>query len=391
MNQKCVYCNTNPAGNSDHVFPKSLGGESIFMDCVCDKCNNNFSKIERELFQKSIIGLIRSYEGIEGYSKNKHRPAPLKYPQIFQFDKDNGIVYEVGLNYGFKPYIRPQFIKIDDKFYGETPTKEEMILFVNSFNIWRSKNLVMVTKFPDKKGGNYEAVKYFIEDNKYKFDQIELVKVKKEIIHYCLMKDNDEYFDYFEPRMFFDDSSNINVRSRSITEGINFVCDLLNYCNRDKAQFNSFSEKKSKDEIRVSMKFDIKKMEQALVRIGLNCLMYYYPPTKVNPAIRQALDFVMNGTPIKTAADKKIDLLDTKSDIHSILFYQLKEGLMIRSSLFGGNFIYSFIIEKLNLFQNSGQFSGIEVDFRNSKQRHLSSDEFLLNRVSDLGYLNNLD
>ena len=94
---KCVYCNINPVKNSDHVFPKSLGGENIYMDCVCDKCNNKFSKIERELFQKSIIGLMRSAEGVEGYSKNKRRPAPLKFPEIFQHDKEEKVVYEVGL------------------------------------------------------------------------------------------------------------------------------------------------------------------------------------------------------------------------------------------------------------------------------------------------------
>jgi len=346
MTKNCVYCKTNPAGNSDHVFPKSLGGESIFMDCVCNKCNNDFSTIERELFQKSIIGLMRSYEGIEGYSKNKNRPAPLKYPEIFHCDKDYKIVYEVGLSYGFKPYIRPQFIKVADKFYGETPTKEEMRLFVDSFNNWRFKNLVMITKFPAKKGDSYEAVRFSLVKNEYRFEKIELPKVKKEIIHYTLMKDNDEFKDFFEPRMFFDDSSKIIVRSRSIDEGINFVCDLLNYCNNDAASFNSFSEKKSKDAIRVSMKFDVKKMQQALVKIGLNCLMHYYPSTKENLLLQPIIDYVRKGTPIRTAVDKKIDLLDTRTDIHTVLFYQLKEGLMIRSSLFGGHFTYSFLIEK---------------------------------------------
>jgi hypothetical protein len=389
MTKNCVYCKINPAGNSDHVFPKSLGGESIFMDCVCNKCNNDFSLIERELFQKSIIGLMRSYEGIEGYSKNKNRPAPLKYPEIFQCDKDNKIVYEVGLSYGFNPYVRPQFIKVADKFYGETPTEEEMKLFVDSFNNWRFKNLVMITKFPVKKGDSYEAVSFLLVKKKYKYEKIELPKVKKEIIHYTLMKDNDEFKDFFEPRMFFDDSSKIIVRSRSIDEGINFVCDLLNYCNKDAASFSSFSEKKSKDALRVSMKFDAIKMQQALVKIGLNCLMHYYPLTKENLFLQPIIDYVRKGIPIRMAVDKKIDLLDTRTDIHTVLFYQLKEGLMIRSSLFGGHFTYSFIIENLKVFNSPGQLSGIEVDFKNSKQKHFSMYDFLLNRVSDLGYLKN--
>jgi len=389
MKLNCVYCDINPVGNSDHVFPKSLGGENIFMDCVCDKCNNDFSKIERELFQKSIIGLMRSVEGVEGYTKNKKRHAPLKFLEIFQFDKENKIVYEVGLHSGFKPYIRPQFIKVEGKFYSEAPTKEEMILFIDAFNEWRNKNLIMVTKFPAKKGDKYEAVKYILKEGKYSYEKIKIDKVKNEVIHYNLMKDNDEFKEHFEPRLFFDDSNNLIVRSRETNEGINFIAELLTYCNRDAAKFNSYSAKNTKDAIRVSIKFDVVKMQQALVKIGLNCLMNYYPETKYNTLLRPIKEYVINGTAIKKTIDKKINVLDTRTDMHSVLFYQLKQGLMIRTSLFRGQFVYSFLIENLNLFQRNGKFSGVEVDYKISKQRHLSSDEFLLNRLNNLGLLNN--
>lgn len=385
---RCVYCNINPVGNSEHVFPKSLGGENIYMDCVCDVCNNKFSIIERELFQKSIIGLMRSSEGVEGYSKNKRRPAPLKFPEIFQHEKEDKIVYEVGVHNGWKPYMRPQFIRVGEKIYSEAPTKEEMIEFINAFNEWRNSNLVMVTKFPSKKGEQYKAVKFLLENGKFKTEKTTLNKVKKEIIHYCLMKDNDEFKDNFEPRLFFDDSAKLIARSRSIEEGISFVEDLLNYCNCDAAHFNSFSEKHTKKPIRVSIKFDIDKMQQALVKIGLNCLMHYHPETKYNELLKPAKDYVLNQTPIRTAIDRKIDLLDTRPDMHSVLFYQLKEGLMIRTSLFGGSFTYSFLIEAFNLFPRHGQFSGLEVNFKTSTQHHFSMDEFLLNRIQDMGWLN---
>ncbi|MCB0541642.1 MAG: hypothetical protein KDE33_29315, partial [Bacteroidetes bacterium] len=200
MASNCAYCEINPAGNSDHVFPKSLGGENVYMDCVCNQCNNDFSKIERELFQKSLIGLMRSAEGIEGYSKNRTRPAPLKFPEIFQFDKEHGVVYEVGVHDGFKPYMRPQFIQIGDKIYSEAPSKDEMVSFINGFNDWRNKNLVMITQFPSKKGDNYKAVKYALVNDQYEAQEIEIAKVKKEVIHYSLMKDNDEYKEHFLPR-----------------------------------------------------------------------------------------------------------------------------------------------------------------------------------------------
>lgn len=391
MNSNCAYCERNPAGNSDHVFPKSLGGEDIYMDCVCNKCNNDFSKIERELFQKSIVGLMRSSEGVEGYSKNKKRPAPLKYPEIFQFDKENKIVYEVGLYNGFKPYIRPQFIQVDDKIYCEAPSREEIETFIKAFNEWKNKNLVMLTKFPFQKGDNYEAVKFLLKDDKYIAEKIKLIKVKKEAIHYSLMKENDEFKEHFQPRMFFDDSYKLIVRSRNIEEGIQFVIDLLNYCNQDAANFRSYSEKNTREAIRVSMKFDIVMMQQALVRIGLNSLMHYHPETKYNPLLEPAKDYVLHGTAIKTAIDKKIELLDTRQDMHLVLFYQLKEGLMIRTSLFGGHFSYSFLIEGFNLFKRQGHFSGLEVNFKIAKQKHFEMDQFLLNRVNDLGFLQNMN
>lgn len=391
MSINCVYCEKNPSGNSEHVFPKSLGGESIYMDCVCDKCNNDFSKIERELFQKSLIGLMRSYEGVEGYSKNKKRPAPLKFPEMFQFDKENKIVCEVGIHKGFVAYLRPQLIQIGNEIYAEAPSVEEVQEFIDAFNNWRNRNLVMVTKFPLNKGEKYTAVKFILSDGKFRSEDLEIDKVKKEVIHYNLMKDNDEYKDYFEPRLFFDDSKKRVVRSRSVKEGIKFITKLLNYCNQEAANFKSFSEKNVNDPVRASMKFNINKMNQAIVKIGLNCLMHYYPETKSNSLLRPIKDNVISGTEIKTSIDKKINLLDTRQDMHSIFFYQLDEGLMIRTSLFGGHYIYSFLIEKLNLFERKGHFSGLEIDFKNSKQKHFNMEEYLLNRVSDLGFLENLN
>lgn len=387
MRSNCVYCEINSAGNSDHVFPKSLGGEYIYMDCVCNKCNNDFSVIERELFQKSFIGLMRSYEGVEGYTKNKKRPSPLKYPEIFQLF--NNVVYEVGVNQNFKAYVRPQFIKVKDKLYAEAPSKEEMSSFVDAFNHWRSNNLVMVTKFPAKKGDKYEAVQFFLKDGKYEYKKIELDKVKKEIIHHDLMRNNDEVKEYFEPRLFFDDSNNLLVRSRKVSEGIVFLGELLTYCNRDAAPFTSYSDKSTKDPIRVTMSFDIEKMQRAMVKIGMNCLMHFYPNTKYDQLLKPAKDYVLNGKSIKRTIDKKIEVLDTRKEMHTVFFFQLKEGILVRTSLFGGHFIYSFLIEKLNLFKNNGDFSGLEVDYKIAKQKHFSMGEFLLNRASDLGALEN--
>ena len=386
MPTTCTYCGINPSGKSDHVFPKSLGGQDIYMDCVCDKCNNDFSKFERELFQKSLVGLMRSSEGVEGYSKNKKRPAALKFAEIFQFDSENKIVYEIGVHNGFKHYMRPQFIQAHGKIYAEGPTQEEFDSFIKAFNIWRNDNLIMVTKFPANKGEQYEAVKFVLNDGIYVTEKVELPKVKKEIIHYNLMKNDDEIKKHFEPRIYFDDSNKLIVRSREVNEGIEFLNNLLNYCN-EAGQFKSYSEKQLTDPIQVSMSFDIVMMQQALVKIGLNSLMHYYPETKYNPLLNPAKKYAQDGESIRAALDKKIEILDSRLDMHSILFYQLDEGLMIRTALFGGNFTYTFLIENLNLFNESGNFSGLEVDFKLCKQNHYSMTDYLINRINDLSQI----
>lgn len=381
MNLKCVYCEINPVGKSDHVFPKSLGGQDIYMDCVCNQCNNEFSRFERELFQKSLIGLMRSVEGVEGYSKNKRRPASLKFSEIFQLDIENKIVYEIGIHSGFKHYMRPQLIQVNDAIYFEVGSQDEVEPFIKAFNEWRYKNLIMVTKFPFKKGDNYECVKFVLKENKFITEEVELAKVKKEVIHYTLMKQNEDIVKNFQPRIFFDDSGNLIVRSREVSEGTQFVLKLLNYCIQEKPHFKSYAEKNLTDPIQVSMSFDIVMMQQALVKIGLNALMYYYPETKYNPLLKPAKNYTRNGEGIRAKIDKKIEILDYSKNMHSVLFYQLKEGLMIRSGLFGGNFSYAFLIENLFLFNVVGNFSGLEIDFKNSKQSHYEMDDYLLKMI----------
>ena len=386
---KCVYCEVNDANKSEHAFPHSLGGANVYMDCVCNECNNKFSALERELLQKSLIGMMRSYAGIEGYNKDKIRPAPLKYPEIFFHDKTDHIVYEIGLYQGFSPFMRPQIIEVNSKFYFEGPSKEEIITYVDLYNKWRHENLVLVTQFPKNKGDDYEAVKYKEEEDGITYQSISLKRVKKEIILYTLMKDNDEMKDDFEPRLFLDDRKKLVLRCRGIEEGIDFMKRLLEY-TKNPAPFGSYNQDKpEKPQIRVSMKFDIVKMQRALVKIGLNCLMHYHPETRNDSLLDEAKSFVLNETQIKSAIQPKVQFLDAGNEMHYILFYQLNEGLMVRTSLFEGQFIYTFLIEKLKLYR-PGQFSGVEVCYKTREQNYLNMDEFLLNRLDDLGWLKNI-
>ena len=76
----------------------------------------------------------------------------------------------------------------------------------------------------------------------------------------------------YEEKIAPDDSNKLIVRSRSIEEGISFMSSLLNYCETGASKFKSFSDKSTKEPIKVSMKFDVVKMQQALVKIALNSL-----------------------------------------------------------------------------------------------------------------------
>src|SRR6218665_2308367 len=175
-NLKCVYCEVNQAGNTEHVFPKGLGGEGCYMNCVCKDCNNNFSKIELQLFRNSPVGLMRSAEGVKGRWDNKTRPAPLKHPTPY-FDEENKIVYEVEV--------------------------------YNGFNIWKNENLIMVTKFHQKEGKkSYEAVEFSLIENKYVDKKFESSKklTGKEVTHYSLTENDDKFKEYFQPRIYLDDS-----------------------------------------------------------------------------------------------------------------------------------------------------------------------------------------
>jgi 5-methylcytosine-specific restriction endonuclease McrA len=50
----CKYCGVKYDKNTEHVFPFGLGGEDTYANFVCTVCNNEFSGLERELYQKLL-------------------------------------------------------------------------------------------------------------------------------------------------------------------------------------------------------------------------------------------------------------------------------------------------------------------------------------------------
>jgi hypothetical protein len=380
----CAYCEVNPSNDTEHVFPKSLGGESLYIDCVCDVCNNIFSALERELVQKSPIALWRNLEGIDGHSKNKIRPAALKSSDIFLFDSDTKVVYDVGIYDGFRSYIRPQIIQIKGKLYYESASLEEGSSFNNAFIKWRKSSSIFITSLPEKKGSPYKGVKLSLINGKVECETLELTNVKNAIVFHPLTQGDYEHIQYFDPRLLFDDSRNLIVRSRSVNEGISFLKKLLNYCERKPPpKFRSYSLEIKHNTIGVSMNFNGVKLEQALVKIGLNCLMHYHPNTKYDPLLKAAKSYVFSGNGIRASFDKKNDILESNPEIHRILFFQHKESLQVRISLFGGSFIYSFLVDHLILSSTSGIVSAVEIYYKDYKQKHYSINDFILNMIKD--------
>ncbi|CAL2093263.1 hypothetical protein T190611E02C_50115 [Tenacibaculum sp. 190524A05c] len=101
MEKKCFYCSNTYSKDTEHVFPDGLGGEKLYMPCVCEKCNNDFSKLEGELYQKGIPALMRSVEGVTK-QKKQNKPTYFKAPILLTLDEENKIVYEVNQNNEFK-------------------------------------------------------------------------------------------------------------------------------------------------------------------------------------------------------------------------------------------------------------------------------------------------
>lgn len=147
----CAYCKNEYFEDSEHVFPLGLGGENIFMNCVCFDCNNYFSGLERELYQKSPIALVRSVEEVKGYKKSQK--AFLKASSLLSHDVENDILYEVGQYGKMNVFIRPQLFEVNGQLYGQAGKDsagvEQLLLKLKH---WAENTLRVGLELPKYKG-----------------------------------------------------------------------------------------------------------------------------------------------------------------------------------------------------------------------------------------------
>ena len=212
-NKKCRYCGKAYQKDTEHVFPYGLGGEDIRMNCVCENCNNKFSGLERELYQKSPLAFTRSIEGITCYESRKGRPSPFKAPLLLIFDEVEKIAYEVGQYRGLKLSLRPQIISIADSFYIEGDSEDDLKELKEKFNLWKTQSLKMTFSFYR---GNKNSIKYveFAKDNNYSFSRVieGKVKIEKTDIIVSFFSKTHKLYAFLSPRVYIDDEKQLRVR-----------------------------------------------------------------------------------------------------------------------------------------------------------------------------------
>ncbi|MEA9414313.1 HNH endonuclease [Flavobacterium sp. PL02] len=372
----CQYCNAEYLKDTEHVFPLGLGGEDVFLDCVCSACNNKFSALERELYQKSPIGLIRSVEGVRGYKRGNSK-ASFKAPLLLSHEKINNIVYEVGQSEKMALHLRPQIIEINKILYIEGDSQTNVDRLLMKFKDWKNSNLKVVLKFPETKNDKVRFIQ--IGDSKSNFEHsisTDYLKIKNEIVLDLLPKSHKLY-KYLETRIYMDDDFRLKIRARTENQGIKFILKLLKFSDT-KQVIKSFPvTNKNLPEVSVGMSFDSKKCEQALVKIGVNVLLHYFPHIKNKPQLQNFKDFVKTGNrTFNVQMESRNKIIDTIAGTHNIFIYQMDNFLNIRISLFNGQFAFSFCIPDLGILSQNN-CCRVVIDYKQFKNRLENHTTFL--------------
>jgi hypothetical protein len=357
---ECIYCNRLYEKNTEHVFPHGLGGEKVFINCVCENCNNDFSKLEGELFQKSPISLIRSVNNLKGYSKK----AFFKASELFIYDDVNNVVYEISQFNEMDIRLKPQIIEIDSRYYLEGGDSSEIKLFLSKMKKWKEGSL---TAFINDLSFKY--VKFIYSDDDVEIEIFESdQKLNGEIIIESFNNESNLFKD-FSPRIFLDDNKKIRVRGKTIDEAIVFLKKILKL-SKESIKFKS--KKKHIDYngiVYVGQSFSNDHCLRAIVKVFLNTLFHYFPNSRKDNQIKDYISYVNFGTPlIDIDIDKKNNLIDLNDKSHTIFFYQGNDSLSLRLSLFGGKAIFTNFMKGVKVF-NDNDYYRIVIDYENRLNR----------------------
>ncbi|WP_276133070.1 hypothetical protein [Polluticoccus soli] len=373
----CRYCSLDYplTKRGKHVFPKGLGGQDVYMDCVCGNCNQLFSTIERELIQKSLVGLMRSVEGLKGYARASDKQTPFKAQILLMADETNSYLYEVGQYLQMQVFVRAQVILYRDTFHIEADSEEGRNNLLKTYNSWKTTNLKMITRLPDKAGEDFEYVEFGL-GSRVTAEKRKSEKAIKDAIIYLTLPSNHDLYPILSPRIFIDDDKKLRVRAKSEQEAIAFIEKLLT-ATMSKLVLHSFPGEINRQSIvNVGFSFDAFKFEQAMVKIGINCLIHYFREARNNTAIDDAIGFIMNGHPlIERRIDTKNSIIDSQPETHNIFFFQLERAFDVRVSMFNGSLIFAFSIPDLHLLKK-GEYNRLVIDYKKHINKFETQGDF---------------
>lgn len=334
----CKYCKAEYASRArEHVFPKGLGGPDIFMENVCGDCNKKFSDYERALIRDSPVAFMRSVEGVEGYRRSKRSAGAFLAPILVTFDEDKKVVYEVGQRYPFENFIRPQIIMINDSFYIEGDTAEGLRNLDNKFHQWKKDIACAVVKVFSDDGSWLHRIDFFDRGDKFEANSKRAIKKIKDAIKVDLLSESHVLFPYLSPRLYVNDLDELWVRARSVEQATTFLAELMQYTRRP-ARLSSYN-KDSFDHpvIYVGQSFNNLHFSQGVVKVGVNCLLHYFPSVRDSSALDDCIDFVMTGNGnVSITTEPKNNIKDSTDGTHNLFLQQQTFGVNVRISFFNG-------------------------------------------------------
>lgn len=363
--QLCLYCKKEyHEGGREHVFPKGLGGPAVYLDNVCEDCNSKFSKFELSLMRESPVAFSRSVKGLEGYHRTNGRPSPFRAPILFSFDSDRQVVYEIGQHYPLQNFVRPQVLLIRNRFYIEGDTQDGVKKLVRLFNIWK-RDVRYVGVRVDASNDNKLSWIEFVDKGSYFESRItEKSDEKKGQIKVSVLSVNHELYKFLSPRVFLDDSKGLRIRARTNEEAIAFLSKLMQH-TRNAVSMDSFNRGEFDHPIvYVGQNFSQTDFLQAMVKIGLNCIMHYFPTFRNDAALKHCISFLLDGSPILPVVyGERNPLKDSSDETHSIFFQQTGQGMHVRVGLFGGTGgAFSYLINGLMILA-PGDFRRLLIDY----------------------------
>lgn len=272
-------------------------------------------------------------------------------------------------------------ISVGGRFHIEGESTKTVTVLTKKLELWVTESLRVINSKNLKSGSVNEFIEFHNVDNTFSFEaKVGKLKVKDEI-RVDVMAETDKLHSLVTPRLFLDNRNprhnRLRIRAKSFNEGNEFLKDFLN-STKTKKKITSYPYKDlDYSPVTAELSWNERKLERALAKIAVNCLIHYLPDSKDQTAIMPALKYVRyDNSNISAALENKNNLIDNTPNTHNIFFYQLSDNFSIRISLFNGIFVFNIYIPTLKLLPEMN-YKRLIIDFRNRKNNFQNEAEFL--------------